>query len=71
MLAKDPRKSEPSRFERALALKGISAAQWTTIAHKLGYSDQMHLIRDFRALGGNTPTRLMRQVSSHDLLNMR
>ncbi len=41
-----------SRFERALALKRDSGAQWTTIAHELEYSDQMHLIREFRTLAG-------------------
>ena len=59
-----------SRFERALALKRQGKAQWTTIAHELEYSDQMHLIRDFRVLAGDTPGRIMRQISSHHLICM-
>jgi hypothetical protein len=26
---------------------------WMSIAHRLGYFDQMHMIRDFQGLGGN------------------
>ena len=59
-----------SRFERALALKRNSGAQWTTIAHELQYSDQMHLIRDFRELAGDVPGRIMRQISSDHLIGM-
>src|SRR5205809_8004705 len=28
---------------------------WSTIAHQVGYYDQAHLIRDFKALTGSTP----------------
>jgi AraC-like DNA-binding protein len=59
-----------SRFERALALKRNSGALWTTIAHELQYSDQMHLIRDFRVLAGNTPAQIMSQIGSDHLISM-
>ncbi len=28
---------------------------WMSVAHRLGYFDQMHMIRDFQSLGGNLP----------------
>ena len=31
---------------------------WTTIAHRCGYFDQSHLIRECRSLSGFTPTEL-------------
>jgi AraC-like DNA-binding protein len=37
-------------------------ASWLTLAHQFGYHDQMHMIRDFRALTGLTPDSLLNQV---------
>lgn len=62
------------RLQRALTWRerhpGVS---WSRVAHAAGYADQMHLVRDFRALTGDTPTgferastevdRALRQVS--------
>ena len=49
------------RFNRAQAL--IAAARppdWARLAVEAGYYDQAHLIREFRALAGETPARLGR-----------
>jgi AraC-like DNA-binding protein len=52
-----------ARFQAALDTKiNEPRAQWLQIAHGLGYYDQMHLIRDFRDLGGNVPTRLISSI---------
>ncbi len=52
------------RFQRALALAGRAAApSWTDIAHACGYFDQSHLIRDFGAFSGLTPTQYLEQRS--------
>jgi AraC-like DNA-binding protein len=48
------------RFEAALRSKASSPQMsWMTIAHELGYHDQMHLIHDFRQLSGETPTGIL------------
>jgi AraC-like DNA-binding protein len=52
-----------ARFQAALDEKiNRPGASWLDIAHGLGYNDQMHLIRDFRDLGGNAPTRLISSI---------
>ena len=48
------------RFQRALALLGDPAGPpWAEAALTCGYYDQAHLNREFRALAGCTPTRLL------------
>jgi AraC-like DNA-binding protein len=58
-----------ARFVHALRLKRNSnpkrSTTWTEIAHASGYYDQTHLIRDFRLMGGATPTALTHQLQSH------
>ena len=58
-----------ARFVHALRLKRASnhgrSVSWTEIAHASGYYDQMHLIREFRLMGGATPTVLIHQLQSH------
>ena len=58
-----------ARFVHALRLKRSSnrkrSITWTEIAHASGYYDQTHLIRDFRLMGGATPTALTPQLQSH------
>ena len=57
-----------ARFVHALRLKRApnnKRATWTEIAHASGYYDQTHLIRDFRLMGGATPTALTHQLQSH------
>jgi AraC-like DNA-binding protein len=44
------------RFSRvASILKRNEFANWVEIAHRCGYYDQAHLIRDFREFAGSTP----------------
>jgi AraC-like DNA-binding protein len=46
------------RFEAAIYKKSASGLNWTTIAHELGYYDQMHMIHDFQSLSGENPKQL-------------
>jgi AraC-like DNA-binding protein len=51
------------RFESALRIKAASPEQsWTTIAHELGYYDQMHMVHDFQELSGESPTTTLAQA---------
>jgi AraC-like DNA-binding protein len=51
-----------SRFEAALHSKARSAQKsWTDVAHEFGYHDQMHLVHDFEAFTGETPTSVLKQ----------
>ncbi len=52
-----------ARFARAIDLRRMNRDSWLNIAHELGYYDQMHMIRDFRLLGGDVPGRLLRADS--------
>lgn len=47
------------RFQMALDRKRVSGATWLDVAHELGYFDQMHMVKDFRAFGGEAPSRLL------------
>ena len=48
------------RFESALKTKAAAPhLSWMKVAHHFGYHDQMHLIHDFRQLGGETPRSLL------------
>ena len=45
------------RFDRALVMHHNAPSRpWTDILHELGYFDQAHFIREFRALAGIAPT---------------
>ena len=45
------------RFQRAVRLRSTGEA-WASIAAECGYTDQSHLIRDFRQFGGSAPSSL-------------
>ena len=51
------------RFEAALGRKAAAPAmRWTDIAQTLGYHDQMHMVRDFNRLSGESPTTICGQL---------
>jgi len=54
-----------ARFESALESKALSTAEsWTDVATRLGYFDQMHMIKDFKEFSGEIPTRLLTQLET-------
>jgi AraC-like DNA-binding protein len=51
-----------TRFQMAFdAKRAAPARSWLSVAHKFGYFDQMHMIRDFQDLGGDAPGQILRQ----------
>jgi AraC-like DNA-binding protein len=58
-----------SRFQRAIREYRSGRSTWIDIAHKVGYYDQMHLIRDFHDLGGGNPTHVMQEISDEHLIS--
>ncbi len=44
-----------------------SATTWTEIAHRYGYYDQMHLIRDFRHFAGANPSTMGEEEILHSV----
>lgn len=53
------------RFQLALDRKRALGGRWLDVAHDLGYFDQMHMIKEFRAFGGEAPTALMENCGDH------
>jgi transcriptional regulator GlxA family with amidase domain len=52
-----------TRFQMALDAKRISPGRtWLGVAHEFGYFDQMHMIRDFKNLGGGAPSPLSERI---------
>lgn len=58
-----------ARYQRALRLKTTTSLSWTDIAHRTNYHDQMHLVRDFHAFTGESPTRALSQISPDHLIS--
>jgi AraC-like DNA-binding protein len=52
------------RVLREIHVPPAGPASWSCIAHRCGYFDQAHLINDFRALTGLTPTEYDAKRSS-------
>ncbi len=51
-----------ARFQIALdAKRRMPNRSWMSIAHGLGYFDQMHMIEDFHTMGGGAPGLIMQQ----------
>lgn len=51
-----------TRFQNALDAKRLSPSRsWLNVAHEFGYFDQMHMIRDFKRLGGSAPNGVLEQ----------
>lgn len=58
-----------TRFAKAWVMKeNIPTTKWTTIAHECGYFDQMHLIRDFKAFCGVSPSVIEEEFQSMPFL---
>jgi AraC-like DNA-binding protein len=49
-----------------LRKRGLS---WIHVAHEANYYDQMHMIRDFRDLAGDTPGKVLQQVTPDHLIS--
>lgn len=48
------------RFQGVIAhCRGRDAVDWQEVTHRFGYADQSHLIREFRRLGGVTPSHFL------------
>ncbi|MBP3536789.1 MAG: helix-turn-helix transcriptional regulator [Muribaculaceae bacterium] len=47
------------RFQRALRMMQLGSSDYADIAYATGYSDQSHLIREFRQFSGLTPRQLV------------
>jgi AraC-like DNA-binding protein len=55
-----------TRFQMALDTKRLAPDRsWMSVAHQLGYFDQMHMIRDFQSLGGNLPSDIFEQIGDY------
>ena len=37
---------------------------WTDVTYEAGYFDQMHLVKDFKSLAGETPSRFLRMINA-------
>jgi AraC-like DNA-binding protein len=44
------------RFQTIMRRARVASPDWSGLAYELGYVDQSHLVNDFRALAGLTPT---------------
>jgi len=54
------------RFQAALDAKRKSPeGSWLTIAHRFGYFDQMHMVLDFKKLGGLAPSEVLQQIGDY------
>jgi AraC-like DNA-binding protein len=52
-----------TRYQMALDAKVRTPARsWLTIAHEFGYHDQMHMIKDFQKLSGDTPCGIISEL---------
>jgi len=52
-----------TRFQMALDAKVASPDRsWLSIAHGIGYHDQMHMIREFQSLGLGSPTNVFAEL---------
>ncbi len=53
-----------ARFQTALDAKLLTPARsWISIAHDLGYHDQMHLVHDFHRLAGAAPAEILARIA--------
>ena len=43
----------------------VSTESWTSVAHRFGYFDQMHMVHEFAEFTGQTPTEALGAFKSH------
>jgi AraC-like DNA-binding protein len=62
-----------ARFEATLDAKARAPARsWAQLARQFGYSDQMHLVHEFRQLAGRAPADTATQLDQvRDTLGLR
>jgi AraC-like DNA-binding protein len=53
------------RFRALLAASSSASQHWADLATRCGYSDQSHMIADFRTFSGSTPANLARSNTFH------
>ena len=58
-----------ARFQQVLKMKSKGSLNWVEVAHALEYYDQMHMIRDFRAMAGDSPVRAIDHIQPEHLIN--
>ncbi len=58
-----------SRFQRAIKEYRSSHSSLIDVAHRVGYYDQMHMVRDFHDLAGGSPTEVMGAISDEHLIS--
>jgi transcriptional regulator GlxA family with amidase domain len=52
-----------ARFQTALDAKLLTPCRsWMSIAHDLGYHDQMHMVHDFHRLAGAAPAEILARI---------
>ena len=61
--------SRIARFQHAIGRHRAGCGNWKEIAQDVGYYDQMHLVRNFRDLGGGTPTEVMKEIEDNHLIS--
>jgi AraC-like DNA-binding protein len=59
-----------ARVEHALAAYDRESS-WASIAHSCGFTDQAHMINDFKAILGSTPARVFRSLSTGEYCGWR
>ena len=57
-----------ARFQSGLAYAGFRRVDWAQAAAGMGYSDQSHMIAEFRRFGGLTPPELASQDWFHPFI---
>ena len=59
-----------ARFQRALRMKYEGKVSWTEVAYQAQYYDEMHMIRDFRALSSESPAQALSRIAQFHLVTV-